>query len=146
MKLWFQCLADTEERVEAGHVRSVVVRVRETRLTNLFSNILIGISMLFLKVSYQRYLEEQNLCSFIIGPWNQSTSFLYLFFLVCPWLHSDSSSWWFIFIPGNYCSLRQSNVWTNNSSNNGTSKCNEIKQYANIEIIYFILLEIRFGY
>lgn len=63
MKLWFQCLADTEERVEAGHVRSVVVRVRETRLTNLFSNILIGISMLFLKVSYQRYLEEPNLCT-----------------------------------------------------------------------------------
>ena len=47
---FLQCLADTEERVEAGHVRSVVVRVRETRLTNLFSNILIGISMLFLKV------------------------------------------------------------------------------------------------
>lgn len=47
--LHVKCLADTEERVEAGHVRSVVVRVRETRLTNLFSNILIGISMLFLK-------------------------------------------------------------------------------------------------
>ena len=47
--LHVQCLADTEERVEAGHVRSIVVRVRETRLTNLFSNILIGLSMLFLK-------------------------------------------------------------------------------------------------
>jgi len=47
--LHVKCLADTEERVEAGHVRSVVVRVRETRLTNLFSNILIGLSMLFLK-------------------------------------------------------------------------------------------------
>lgn len=47
--LHVKCLADTEDRVEAGHVRSVVVRVRETRLTNLFSNIFIGLSMLFLK-------------------------------------------------------------------------------------------------
>ena len=47
--LHVKCLADTEERVEAGYVRSMVVRVRETRLTNLFSNILIGLSMLFLK-------------------------------------------------------------------------------------------------
>ena len=29
-------MADTEERVEGGYVRSIVVRVRETRLTNLF--------------------------------------------------------------------------------------------------------------
>ena len=46
--LHVKCLADTEERVENGHVRDIVVRVRETRLTNLFSNILIGLSMLFL--------------------------------------------------------------------------------------------------
>ena len=46
--LHVRCLADTEERVENGYVRDIVVRVRETRLTNLFSNILIGISMLFL--------------------------------------------------------------------------------------------------
>ena len=46
--LHVKCLADTEERVENGYVRSIVVRVRETRLTNLFSNILIGLSMLFL--------------------------------------------------------------------------------------------------
>ena len=46
--LHVKCLADTEERVENGYVRDIVVRVRETRLTNLFSNILIGISMLFL--------------------------------------------------------------------------------------------------
>jgi len=47
--LHVKCMADTEERVEGGYVRSIVVRVRETRLTNLFSNILIGLSMLFLK-------------------------------------------------------------------------------------------------
>eukprot|EP00095_Tigriopus_kingsejongensis_P000918 maker-scaffold186_size273091-snap-gene-1.39 protein:Tk00918 transcript:maker-scaffold186_size273091-snap-gene-1.39-mRNA-1 annotation:"hypothetical protein DAPPUDRAFT_40435" len=46
--LHVKCLADTEERVENGYVRDIVVWVRETRLTNLFSNILIGISMLFL--------------------------------------------------------------------------------------------------
>ena len=46
--LHVKCLADTEERVENGYVRDIVVRVRETRLTNLFSNILIGVSMLFL--------------------------------------------------------------------------------------------------
>ena len=46
--LHVKCLADTEERVESGHVKSIVVYVRETRLTNLFSNILIGVSMLFL--------------------------------------------------------------------------------------------------
>jgi sodium borate transporter 11 len=46
--LHVKCLADTEERVENGYVRDIVVRVRETRLTNLFSNILIGISILFL--------------------------------------------------------------------------------------------------
>lgn len=46
--LHVKCLADTEERVENGCVKDIVVRVRETRLTNLFSNILIGLSMLFL--------------------------------------------------------------------------------------------------
>ena len=46
--LHVKCLADTEERVESGHVKSIVVYVRETRLTNLFSNILIGVSMFFL--------------------------------------------------------------------------------------------------
>ena len=46
--LHVKCLADTEERVENGYVRDIIVRVRETRLTNLFSNILIGISILFL--------------------------------------------------------------------------------------------------
>ncbi len=46
--LHVKCLADTEERVENGYVHSIVVRVRETRLTNIFSNILIGLTMLFL--------------------------------------------------------------------------------------------------
>ena len=46
--LHVKCLADTEEHVEAGHVKNIVVYVRETRLTNLFSNILIGLSLFFL--------------------------------------------------------------------------------------------------
>jgi sodium borate transporter 11 len=41
--LHVKCLADTEEHVESGYVKNIVVYVRETRLTNLFSNILIGI-------------------------------------------------------------------------------------------------------
>ena len=35
--LHVKCLADTEEHVESGHVKSIVVYVRETRLTNIFS-------------------------------------------------------------------------------------------------------------
>jgi len=46
--LHVKCLADTEEHVEAGHVKNIVVYVRETRLTNLFSNVLIGLSLFFL--------------------------------------------------------------------------------------------------
>ncbi len=46
--LHVKCLADTEERVEHGHVRSIVVRVRETRMTNILSNALIGASIFFL--------------------------------------------------------------------------------------------------
>lgn len=46
--LHVKCLADMEEHVESGHVKNIVVYVRETRLTNLFSNILIGLSLLFL--------------------------------------------------------------------------------------------------
>ena len=40
--LHVQCLADKETRVTNGYARDVVTHVRETRLTNLFSNILIG--------------------------------------------------------------------------------------------------------
>jgi len=47
--LHVQCLADKETRVENGYARTIVTYVRETRLTNIFSNILIGISMLFLQ-------------------------------------------------------------------------------------------------
>jgi len=46
--LHVRCLADTESRVEGGYARVVVTHVRETRLTNIFSNIIIGLSMLFL--------------------------------------------------------------------------------------------------
>merc|ERR1719220_701494 len=38
--LHVQCLADKETRVEGGYARDVVTYVRETRLTNIFSNIL----------------------------------------------------------------------------------------------------------
>ena len=40
--LHVQCLADKETRVSNGYACDVVTHVRETRLTNLFSNILIG--------------------------------------------------------------------------------------------------------
>lgn len=46
--LHVRCLADVETRVEGGYARDVVTHVRETRLTNLFSNVAIGLSMLFL--------------------------------------------------------------------------------------------------
>lgn len=47
--LHVQCLADKETRVTNGYAVSVVTYVRETRLTNIFSNILIGLTMLFLQ-------------------------------------------------------------------------------------------------
>jgi len=47
--LHVQCLADKETRVTNGYARDVVTYVRETRLTNIFSNVLIGITMLFLQ-------------------------------------------------------------------------------------------------
>merc|ERR1719331_2631992 len=46
--LHVQCLADKETRVTNGYATSVVTHVRETRLTNIFSNILIGITLTFL--------------------------------------------------------------------------------------------------
>ncbi|PSN47888.1 Sodium bicarbonate transporter-like protein 11 [Blattella germanica] len=41
-------LADVEERVDQGHVHEIIVKVRETRITSLFSHILIGFSMFLL--------------------------------------------------------------------------------------------------
>ncbi|XP_068230129.1 solute carrier family 4 member 11-like isoform X1 [Palaemon carinicauda] len=46
--LHVRSLADVEERVEQGHVYEIIVKVRETRLTGLFSNILIGLSIFML--------------------------------------------------------------------------------------------------
>lgn len=46
--LHVQALADTEDRVDNGHVHKVVVRVRETRLTGLFCHVLIGLSVIFI--------------------------------------------------------------------------------------------------
>ncbi|KAK7073733.1 hypothetical protein SK128_010606 [Halocaridina rubra] len=46
--LHVRSLADVEERVEQGHVYEIIVKVRETRLTGLFSNILIGLSLFLL--------------------------------------------------------------------------------------------------
>jgi len=47
--LHVQCLADKETRVTNGYATTVVTHVRETRLTNIFSNILIGITLTFLQ-------------------------------------------------------------------------------------------------
>ncbi|XP_022324265.2 solute carrier family 4 member 11-like isoform X2 [Crassostrea virginica] len=46
--LHVRALADVEERVDQGHIYQIVVRVRETRLTAIFSHILIGLSILIL--------------------------------------------------------------------------------------------------
>ncbi|XP_071952176.1 solute carrier family 4 member 11-like [Antedon mediterranea] len=43
--LHVKALADVEERVDQGHVYNIIVRVRETRVTSLFSHILIGLSL-----------------------------------------------------------------------------------------------------
>ncbi|XP_041359265.1 sodium bicarbonate transporter-like protein 11 [Gigantopelta aegis] len=43
-------LADMEERVQQGNIQRNVVRVRETRLTGIFSNALIGLSLLFMPI------------------------------------------------------------------------------------------------
>ncbi|XP_014779810.1 solute carrier family 4 member 11 [Octopus bimaculoides] len=47
-------LADVEERVDQGHVYQTIVNVRETRLTAIFSHILIGLSLLIL--NYLAYI------------------------------------------------------------------------------------------
>ncbi|KAB7507658.1 Sodium bicarbonate transporter-like protein 11 [Armadillidium nasatum] len=46
--LHVRSLADVEERVDEGHVHEIIVKVRETRLTSLFPNILIGLSIFLL--------------------------------------------------------------------------------------------------
>lgn len=46
--LHVQSLADFEEKITAGHVERVVVRVRETRLTAIFCHVLILITFWFL--------------------------------------------------------------------------------------------------
>jgi len=46
--LHVRSLADVEERVDQGHVHEIIVKVRETRLTGVFSHILIGLSLLML--------------------------------------------------------------------------------------------------
>ncbi|XP_060581235.1 solute carrier family 4 member 11-like [Ruditapes philippinarum] len=48
--LHVRALADVEERVDQGHIYSIIVRVRETRLTSIFSNVMIGLSLLILPV------------------------------------------------------------------------------------------------
>ncbi|XP_061163740.1 solute carrier family 4 member 11-like isoform X2 [Saccostrea echinata] len=46
--LHVRALADVEERVDQGHIYQIIVRVRETRLTAIFSHILIGLSLFIL--------------------------------------------------------------------------------------------------
>lgn len=43
-----RALADVEERVDRGHVFEIIVKVRETRLSGLLSNLLIALSLLML--------------------------------------------------------------------------------------------------
>ncbi|CAG5120840.1 unnamed protein product, partial [Candidula unifasciata] len=46
--LHVHALADVEERVDRGQVHQIIVKVRETRLTTIFSHVLIGLSMMIL--------------------------------------------------------------------------------------------------
>ncbi|KAL5012177.1 hypothetical protein ScPMuIL_010728 [Solemya velum] len=46
--LHVRALADVEERVDQGHIYQIIVKVRETRLTAIFSHILIGLSLLIM--------------------------------------------------------------------------------------------------
>ncbi|CAH3171756.1 unnamed protein product [Porites lobata] len=46
--LHVRALADVEERVDRGHVFEIIVKVRETRLSGLISNLLIALSLLML--------------------------------------------------------------------------------------------------
>ncbi|XP_063414331.1 solute carrier family 4 member 11-like [Mytilus trossulus] len=48
--LHVQALADVEERVDQGHIYKILVSVRETRITAIFSHILIGLSLLITPV------------------------------------------------------------------------------------------------
>lgn len=48
--LHVRALADVDERVDQGHIYSIIVKVRETRLTSIFSSILIALSLLILPV------------------------------------------------------------------------------------------------
>ena len=43
--LHVRALADIDEHVEEGHVYDIIVKVRETRISNLVSNVLIGVSV-----------------------------------------------------------------------------------------------------
>ncbi|XP_077981270.1 solute carrier family 4 member 11-like [Glandiceps talaboti] len=51
--LHVRALADVEERVDQGHVQTIIVRVRETRLTAIFSHVLIGLSFLMVPIPLQ---------------------------------------------------------------------------------------------
>ncbi|CAB4065399.1 SLC4A11 [Lepeophtheirus salmonis] len=46
--LHVRSLADVQEHVEEGHVYDIIVKVRETRITSLVANLLIGLSIFFL--------------------------------------------------------------------------------------------------
>ena len=43
--LHVRALADIDEHVEEGHVYDIIVKVRENRISNLVSNVLIGVSV-----------------------------------------------------------------------------------------------------
>ena len=51
--LHVHALADTEERVDQGHVHQRVVRVRETRVSTLLAHVLIALSVLMMPIPLQ---------------------------------------------------------------------------------------------
>ena len=62
--LHVRALADIDEHVEEGHVYDIIVKVRETRVSNLVSNILIGVSVHLIprsvcsKISFHSYVQS----------------------------------------------------------------------------------------
>ncbi|KAG8534543.1 hypothetical protein GDO81_019190, partial [Engystomops pustulosus] len=48
-----RALANVEERVEHGHIYETIVSVKETRLTSLLANILVGLSLFLLPLPLQ---------------------------------------------------------------------------------------------
>ena len=66
--LHVRALADIDEHVEEGHVYDIIVKVRETRVSNLISNVLIGVSVNLIPRSVNKNTIHYHLISFFFSP------------------------------------------------------------------------------